>query len=435
MHVRSCAVAVLGLLVAGAGAAALGGESGPAGERPEPVIRVGLLVDVAEAKITCDGPLRVWRRGSGLRGSQLEAGSRLTVAAAVLPPTPPGSPGAGGAESRRGLQLRDERRGPLGLFAEDLVLESLSPGVFLEVNGRAYRGEVVVVPRPAGGLTVINAVYIEDYLRGVVPAELGRGAGVPDAALQAQAIAARSYTLYYLRRHAVEGFDLVAGPADQVYEGVAIETPGADAALRATRGVVATYAGRPIRANYSSTCGGRTAASGSAWPGEDFAYLQSVKDRVQGKDACSASPHYRWTEEWPAESFEVQLLANLCRELPEAQAAGPTKIERLEIRGRTSSGRVEALAIHTDRGCFVVRGNRIRWVLQRADGTPLRSTILGKLERRSEGGRKRYVLHGAGYGHGVGLCQYGAMGLAQRGASARQILGHYYRGIALARWW
>jgi stage II sporulation protein D len=333
------------------------------------------------------------------------------------------------------VRLADERRGPLGLFAEDLVFESVSPDAFLQVNGRAYRGEIIVQPRATGGLNVINAVHIEAYLRGVVPAELGRGAGVPDAALQAQAIAARSYTLYYLGRHAAEGFDLVDGPADQVYEGVAIETPGADAALRVTRGVVATHAGRPIRANYSSTCGGRTAASGSAWPGEDFPYLRSVRDQARGEDLCAASPHYRWTEEWPAESFEKRLLANLCQELPAAQAAGPTKIKRLEIRDRTPSGRVGALAVHTDRGCFVVRGNRIRWVLQRADGQPLRSTILGKLERRSEGGHSRYVLHGSGYGHGVGLCQYGAMGLARRGASAGQILAHYYRGTTLTRWW
>ncbi len=301
MGARHCTTAILGLLLAGAVVAARGDDPGSAGERAQPVVRIGLLVDVAEAAIACDGPLRVWRRGSGLRGSLLDPGSRLSVKATPRADTSPLPPGAGGSKARPSVRLHDDRRGPLGVFAEDLVFESVSPDAFLQVNGRPYRGEIIVQPRASGGLNVINAVRIEAYLRGVVPAELGRGAGVPEAALQAQAIAARSYTLFYLGRHAAEGFDLVDGPADQVYEGVTGETAAATAALEATCGVVATHAGRPIRANYSSTCGGKTAASGHVWPGEDFPYLRSVKDRAGGKDACAASPQYRWTEEWPEE--------------------------------------------------------------------------------------------------------------------------------------
>jgi len=413
---------------------------GAAGQHPagpygrQPVILVGLELGASEASITCDGVIRLWRRGSGLRGSELERGARLSLAPAVLPADRPQVASAG-RTPRLGISVKGERRGPLGVFAEDLILEPLTPGKLLQVGGRSYRGEVVVRLGSSGKLTIINAVRIEDYLRGVVPAELGRGPSVPSAALQAQAIAARSYALFYLGRHADRGFDLIAGPADQVYEGVAGETPAADAALEVTRGMVATYAGRPIRANYSSTCGGRTASSGAIWPGEDYPYLVSVADRSSREDLCRASPHYRWTESWPAEVFQEQVLANLKRELPAAATANPTRIKRLEIKGRTPSGRVATLAIRTDRGTFVVHGDRTRWVLRRPDGRPLRSTQFGKLKRSSKGGRTVYTISGAGYGHGVGLCQFGAMELARRGASASQILAHYYRGIDLVRWW
>ncbi len=425
----------LGLLLLGAFAAGAGVQrpAGPYGRQP--VVLVGLELGASEATIACDGAMRLWRRGSGLRGSELERGTRLHLAPAPRPADRAG-PGAGAGGARRpGISVTDERRGPLGVFAEDLILEPITPGTLLQVGGRPYRGEMVVRLGASGKLTIINAVRIEDYLRGVVPAELGRGVGVPTAALEAQAIAARSYALFYLGRHADLGFDLIAGPADQVYEGAAGETPAADAALEATRGVVATYAGRAIRANYSSTCGGKTAASGSVWPGEDFPYLLPVADRAGGEDLCSASPHHRWTETWPAEAFQADVLDQLKRELPAAAAANPTRIKRLEIKGRTPSGRVAALAIHTDRGTHVVRGDRIRWVLRRPDGRPLRSTMFGKLKRSSVGGRTFYSITGAGYGHGVGLCQFGAIELGRRGASAAQILAHYYRDCELARWW
>jgi len=401
----------------------------------QPVILVGLEQGAVQASVACDGAMRVWRRDSGLHGSELAAGTSLDLAPAPLPCERSGQAGGAGVGRRLGISVKDRRGGLLGVFPEDLILEPLTPGEFLRVGGRPFRGEIVVGLTAAGTLTIINAVRIEDYLRGVVPAELGKGNGVPAAALQAQAIAARSYTLFYLGRHADRGFDLVAGPIDQVYEGVAGETQAADAALETTRGVVATYEGRPIRANYSSTCGGKTAVAGAIWPGDDFPYLVSVADRAGREDFCSASPYHRWTETWPADSFYEQILANLKRELPDAAAASPTRIKRLQIKGRTSSGRVEALAIHTDRGVFKVWGDRIRWILRRPDGQPLRSTLFGKLKRRKEGGRTVYSIDGAGYGHGAGLCQFGAMGMARRGASAPQILAHYYRGVSLVRWW
>ncbi len=437
---RACGLLLL-LLAAGLGGPAPAwGQVPPAAQTeargPEPVLRIGIRVDVAQAILSCDGRVRLWRRGSGLRPSVLEAGKQLRVLpGAVSDAFWEASEGRGPLPGW-GIVLSEVRRGRIGVFTEDLILEPITPGKPLYVDGRPYRGELIVHLTGPGTLAVINAVHIEDYLRGVVPAEIGTGPEVPRAALQAQAVAARSYALFYLGRHKEKGFDLMAGPEDQVYLGIAAETPDADEALASTRGVLAVHDGLPIRANYCSTCGGRTATSGRVWPGEDFSYLVARRDRSGGGgDLCAASPHYRWEEVWPARSFEKTLLYHLKQELSAAAAAGPTQIEGLKISKRTPSGRAEVLEVRTDRGRFRVCGDRIRWVLRQPNGRPLRSTLIGKLQKRGDGVGAELVLEGAGYGHGAGMCQYGARELARRGAAPAQILRHYYRDIGLVRWW
>ena len=110
------------------------------------------------------------------------------------------------------------------------------------------------------------------------------------------------------------------------------------------------------------------------------------------------------------------------------------RLRDLSIASRTRSGRVAELKIATDGGSFRVRGDRIRWVLRRPDGSPLRSTLFDRPEWTGGDGCM-VILKGRGYGHGVGLCQFGAMEMGRRGASVAAILRHYYRDIDLARWW
>ena len=397
---------------------------------PEPVLRIGLLKDVRQAIISSDGPIRVWRRGTGLRGSTLPAGVRLRVAATQMSHASWAASEGAGTSPNSGVVVSIVRQGRLGVFAEELILKPLSPNKPIRVEGKTYRGEVLV--RAAGPqiLTIINALGIEDYLRGVVPPEVGRSPDIPLATLQAQAIAARSYSLYYLGRHEDEGFDLMASPVDQVYGGMEVENEQADRAIHATRGVVATYHGKPIRANYCSTCGGRTEASARVWPGQIFPYLRGIRDRDGGgEDLCASSPHHHWEASWDAAQFEVSILKHLGEELPEAR--GVSEVRSMNVLSRTPSKRVDVLEICTDVGDFRIKGDRARWVLRRADGKPLRSTLFGKLRREGD----RMILEGAGYGHGVGLCQVGAIEMGRRGRSAAQILKHYYYGIKLKKWW
>lgn len=162
-------------------------------------------------------------------------------------------------------------------------------------NGKAYRGKIEVFVNSRGSLTVVNVVPIEDYLLGVVPAELG----LPQLEAQkAQAIAARTYAIANRNGFAAQGFDLVPTVWSQVYKGVSIETAMGTRAVRETAGIVATYKGKPINALYTSTCGGRTEDSGNIFEFNE-PYLRGVE--------CSLEGHRHF------ETFEIKTLRQPAR--------------------------------------------------------------------------------------------------------------------------
>jgi stage II sporulation protein D len=401
----------------------------PSSQR-EPVLRIAVLTGVPQLTIDCDVQVRVWRCGSGLAGSVLAAGRRLRLTPAVIAPdTLRAQPW--------GIVLADTTGAAAGPFAEELLFEPLAAHVPIRVDGAPYRGEILVRAASSATLTVINAVRIEDYLRGVVPLEIGAGDQTPVEALKAQAIAARSYALFYLgRRAASHGCDLLASAEDQVYGGVGSETPAASSAVTETRGLVALYHGRAIRANYSSTCGGTTEAAARVWPGESFGYLRSVSDRDgSGRPYCAQSRMARWQESWDCAQFAAIVLRELPREAPEARGMELGRLIDIRVTRRTPSGRVACLEVETGAGLYHVYGDRVRWLMRRPDGTPLRSAVIDEPRRAEGAGGCRIELAGRGYGHGVGLCQYGALERARRGQTASEILRHYYPGIRLARWW
>ncbi len=414
------------------------GRSGPAPQPgKEPVVRIGVVVDAGQVMVSCDGQVRVWRRGSAEEGMILGPAIHLRCLPTQMAPAVWASTSGHKTLPEWGVALSEVRGGRIGVYAEEILIEPVSPGLLLRVDGKAYRGEVIVrVARP-GELTAINVLHMEEYLRGVVPPEIGYNPNLPREVLRAQAIAARSYTLFYMGRHEKLGFDLMATPRDQVYGGHSAETEQADEAIGSTRGVVAVHHGWPIRANYCSSCGGRTEASGKVWPGEVFPYLRPIRDRVSGSDdLCSDSPHHRWRETWDCRRLHASILKHLPEEDPRAVDTPPTRIRDLDIERRSPSGRVECLAIHTDTETFRVYGDRIRWVLRRPDtGGPLRSTLIRGPRRSGSGNECTITIEGAGYGHGVGMCQVGAIRLARLGRTAPEILRHYYRNIDLVRWW
>jgi stage II sporulation protein D len=302
----------------------------------------------------------------------------------------------------------------------------------VRVNGRSYRGTAEVL-QDRTGLTVVNQVGMESYLLGVVSAEMGRRSANELAALQAQAVVSRTYALRNLRRRKAQGFDLYATVSDQVYGGVADETPEANEAVATTRGRVITYGGMPIEALYFSTCGGKTAESFEVFRGGSQPYLRSIADQgPNGEVYCSISPRYRWREEWTGES----LRATLRRNLPAEVGITPERVQQVtavQVTRRTPSGRVDELTIELAGSSVKVKGTAIRRVLRPANGELLRSSAFALGARSAGAGLTHLTAEGMGAGHGVGFCQWGAVGRARVGQSYQQILAAYYPGTALAR--
>lgn len=320
------------------------------------------------------------------------------------------------------LTLRVDRADAFGVFA-----------------GRRYRGALRVLASDSG-IVIVNVLPVEDYVRGVVPLEIG-GPRSPNeqAAVEAQAIAARSYV--YVRLAAVQGnasrnasYDVLSGVTDQVYGGVDAERPFADQAVRATAGLVLRYGGRVVSAPYSASCGGQTAEPDEVWRTEGAPYLRRVSDRVPGsadRYYCDIAPRFAWTRTLTRDDLDAAVRAYL-RNYSSVPPGGPGRVENVEIESRTPSGRVGRLLIRTDRGAYALRGNDIRYVLRTRGGEMLNSTYFSVApEPRRDGSLERVVVRGNGYGHGVGLCQWGAIGRARAGQSARAILATYYPGTTV----
>jgi stage II sporulation protein D len=308
-------------------------------------------------------------------------------------------------------------------------------------SGRWYRGTFRVYATPAGpdgapaGLTLVNEVPLEDYLRGVLPEEIGNPPATDFEAVKAQAVAARTYTLSYLSRRADLGFDLWATVEDQVYGGTARENAQASRAVQETRGEILLSDGVPIRALYSSACGGRTSNVEDVWPWPWTSYLRSVRDAEDEKltGYCSLSANYRWKEEWPVDQFVATL-----RKYAPAEGASVAALDGqlldVRIEQRSRSGRVALLVVETTEGDCVLHGDRTRWALRRP-GTEaiLRSSFFKiGIQRAADGAPLKVIASGGGNGHGIGMCQWGAMGMARAGKNYREILRHYYKDTQLA---
>jgi stage II sporulation protein D len=379
----------------------------------EPEIRVGLAVGATGASVGGNDALAV-SEPDGSRIAIIPAGQvwLVSVTGTSLALSSPG--------------------GWISPPVERVTLAATDRSAPVRVNGRIYRGTVDVL-RDRTGITVVNRVGIEGYLEGVISAEMGRRSLIEQAALRAQAVVSRTYAIRNLGRRRAQGFDLTATVADQVYGGIAAETPEGRAAVADTRGWTLTYNGAPIAAFFFSTCGGRTADGGEVFRGAAQPYLRSVPDRAEnGSIYCSISPRYRWHEEWSAEA----LRATLQRNLPAVTGVRTEQVGQvtdIRIARRTASGRVDQLIIGLGGPEVRVNGPAIRQVLRPASGELLRSNAFNLVA--AGGGRMvtHLTVDGAGSGHGVGFCQWGAVGRARAGQGYEQILAAYFPGTRLER--
>lgn len=373
------------------------------GELPE--VRIGVAVDAPSIRLATDGRVQLTDEG----GRVLDGGNGPWTV------------------TRSGSRLEATGDGSTVRVDGPIVVRPVRGRI--RVNGTGYRGAVLLRPA-ATGVTAVNLLDLEAYLRGVVPMEIGAGRP-PEAmeAVKAQAVAARTYAVRQLGRRDGLGFDYYGTVLDQAYGGADVEDPVATQAVEETRGEILMYDGEPIEAFYHSTCGGETAALEEVWGGEPRPYLQSVSDaRPGGGWYCEDSSRFRWTEEWN----EAELLEALTVGLRDRGLGPITEVRSIRVDGRTPSGRAAALVIRTDAGEARVRGDSIRRVLRPEPGRLLNSTAI-ELETRGGDHVTGLTVRGSGWGHGIGMCQSGALGRARDGASYRRILSTYYPGTRLER--
>ena len=290
------------------------------------------------------------------------------------------------------------------LRGEVLVIRPAAKAGELSLDGRRYRGALELRHR-GGGLTAVNIVPVDGYLRSVVPEER------PAEAIKAQSVAARSFALASRGRHASEGYDLCTTTHCQLYTGTAAEKSASDAAIKATRGEVLTYGGKPIEALFHTDSGGMTENSEDVW-GSHVPYLRAAKD--------TPAKTMPWTKTISRADLGRKLAAKghtigRVRSL----ALSPLAIGRA-AKDRTASGRVKTMTVKGTKGTATLSGTTWRSLLG------LKSTLFdAKLAK------DMVTFTGYGSGHGLGISQWGAERMAAKGASYAEILHHYYTGTKL----
>ncbi|MGF1540364.1 MAG: SpoIID/LytB domain-containing protein [Pleurocapsa sp.] len=284
------------------------------------------------------------------------------------------------------------------LNSGEMTIEPTANG-YVWIGDRWYRGKTRLI-RQGEGLMAINHVNLEDYLYSVVGAEAI--ATWPLEALKAQAVAARSYALYKRDRESNGLYDVDTTVGTQVYKGLNSEYTTTHQAVNSTLGQIMTYQDRVILAAFHSSSGGHTENVEDIWT-SPLPYLRGVVDYDQ------QSPVFEWNQVFP-----VSQIGSLI--------AGVGRIKTMQPEQMTPYGRVVTLKAIGDRGTTTLEGKTLRKALN------LRSTLF----RISTDGNNLYI-RGRGFGHGLGLSQWGAYYLAKQGINYHQILTHYYQNTQLTQ--
>jgi len=359
-------------------------------------------------------------------------------------------------KGRKGRGLKLKIKGEERVFPSDIRLRLIplssnakeSPIFAVSLNGapvKRFRGELEIFLNNASIPELIDELDLEDYLKGVLPAEIP--SNFPAESLKAQAIIARTYAVYSLGRHKGEEFDLCSSQHCQIYLGYDYEKERLNAAIEATKGMIVSYNGRPALTPFHSSCGGMT-EDASIW-GTSLPYLRAKSDGSpslalsseenlkkflgdRGSFNCEAAPDFRWVRQYTEEDLKSIFTLSL----PLLLSDPSLKIGRLKdirVEERNQSGRVKSLRIETENGVVMLGGDDIRWAFGNGRPTSKGSlpSLLFYIEREEEKDRSIFKIVGGGAGHGIGFCQWGGLGLAKRGCDYRQIINYYFPGTTL----
>ncbi len=322
-----------------------------------------------------------------------------------------------GAEVHQGRRLPAIaiRAVPAGLaFGEEILPYA---GVHIEperdaainLNGKRLRGTVEIVRQEDLTLLVVNHVPLEDYLRGVLSKEAPDY--WPEEALKAIAIAARTYALYQRFTKESGPYDVTGDVMSQDYGGRSREKAATTHAVKATANLIVLYEGKPFPTFYHSTCGGMTEHARVMGPYD----LEPLRGGIVCT-LCAASPFYAWRRRLTK--------ADVAWALRNSPYGSIGTVNEMEVTRRTASGRAEAVTIRGALRTLKLTGYDVRSLF----GFDRIRSPLFSIVPNDEG----FIIEGHGWGHGVGLCQWGAAELARRGFSAREILAFYYPHTELA---
>ena len=302
-------------------------------------------------------------------------------------------------------------------------LASAESEEIIKLNCKRFRGKIQI-SSSGNSIDIINVLSLEDYVKGVLAKEMPIGKnGENFEALKALAVCVRTYAIQKMK-DAKLYFDIYADTRDQVYGGVDAETPNSNKAVDETNNLILKYEGNAATIFYHSTCGGYTESSANVFTKENIPYLSSVKDGDEPN--CKISPRFQWEETYSRELI-VSRLKNYS--LLNNQNYN---LEDISVISRFSSGRVDELEIklsddYGKENLIVLIGNEIRSIIRNANGKSILWSTMFDVDLNSNS----VLLSGKGFGHGVGLCQWGAISLSRNGWNYSEILDHYYPGISI----
>ena len=409
-------------------------ETVPENLQEIPVVRIGLVEKTRQVMIRTGDTFSVQRTGQSRTLINAPGGLyRITYDNGII-------------------SVTDDTESILLITSEPVILSYENPAattVLFDVDfgqgyywagreNRIYRGSIEFLPRKEG-MTVVNQLDLESYLYAVVPSEMS--AKWPAAALETQAIAARTYALANIGRFAERGFDMLGTVSSQAYNGVRTEYPSTTKAVNNTRGQILTHEGKPIGAFFSANSGGFSESSLSVWR-FDRSYLRATPDKLLQEHKAPLYPEAlaSWLNERPLTySSQPGYFAQsafrwvhwVTREDLDARLSEYNlgHIVSVTTAGRGLSGRVEQVRVRGTTGERVIRGDAIRGKLG-----GLRSNLF-VIEPKlgADGLPEAFFLTGGGWGHGVGLDQTAAAGMASKGCGYQEILDHYYPGAQLTK--
>lgn len=348
----------------------------------EPTVRVALLQEAPSVRVTVLAPCRLTDPATG----------------AVI-------------EKDRILRWQEVKPGDSGLSIGALKTTSASvlveppEGAVLRVNARPYRGSLLLVRTAGGRLTVINQLGLEEYLVSALASEANPD--WPLEALKAHAVVSRTMAAHRIWIQKEGPFDMTADTSTHLYHGVAVERDWVRKAVEQTRGQVLAYQRELLSATFHANCGGHTEDPQEIWKIQgDPAPLRGHPDPY-----CKDLRHFRWKATLPSQLFS---------RLIEPAAGKIGKVTGLEILERNRSGRVRKIRISGTQGSTRLSGGDFRKSLgaNRLRSLHFTAAVVGN----------QISFSGFGWGHGVGLCQWGAYGMARRGKKMEEILEFYFPG-------